>query len=103
GERLLLEGLAEATAVEDHLSALRAINNLAHPAFPVWEPERSAALLDEMAGLIARSGRQDWTGSHALLETAFLAFVRGDLVAARDALETSPPPASKWAWRTLMR
>ncbi|HWW52813.1 MAG TPA: AAA family ATPase, partial [Acidimicrobiales bacterium] len=87
GEQLLLEGLAAATEVEDYLSALRAINNLAHPAFPRWEPERSAALLDRMAALIERSGRQDWTGSRALLEATFLAHVLGDLPRARAALD----------------
>ncbi|HLK45066.1 MAG TPA: hypothetical protein VKT18_03720, partial [Acidimicrobiales bacterium] len=56
GEQVLLEGLTEATAVGDHLSALRASNNLAHNVFPVWERARSEALLDQMASLIEHSG-----------------------------------------------
>ena len=103
GERLLLEGLTAATEVEDYLSALRAVNNLAHPAFPRWEPERSAALLDDMAALIERSGRQDWSGSRALLQARFLADVVGDLPSARATLDQGTPHAARWVWAALLR
>ena len=102
-EQLLLEGLAAATEVEDYLSALRAINNLAHPAFWRWEPRRSAELLDGMAALIERSGRQDWAGSRALLEATFLAHVLGDLPRARTALEQGTTHLAKGTWSALLR
>jgi DNA-binding CsgD family transcriptional regulator len=103
GEQTLVEGINEAVAVGDHLSALRGINNLAHHVFPVWAPARSEALLAQMASLIERSGRQDWVGSHAHLKTTYLAFVQGDLVAARDALTDQTGHATKWAWTILTR
>jgi len=98
GERVLVDGIAEAVAVRDDLSALRGINNLAHNVFPIWERERCEALLAEMATLIERSGRQDWVGSHAYLQATYLAFVRGDLVAARVTASSSSTSASA-SWR----
>jgi DNA-binding CsgD family transcriptional regulator/tetratricopeptide (TPR) repeat protein len=83
GEALLIEGLAAAEAVQDHLSALRAINNLSHGVFPLWEPERSAALLARTGDLIERSGRQDWAPRWGLLKATYQAHVLGDLEAAR--------------------
>jgi DNA-binding CsgD family transcriptional regulator len=102
-EELLLEGLAAATAVEDYLSALRAINNVAHNTFPIWQPERSAGLLAEMGRLIERSGRQDWTGSWYLLQSTFLAHVVGDLGAAREHGEQATVHGGKRVWSNLGR
>jgi DNA-binding CsgD family transcriptional regulator len=103
GEATLLEGLSEATAVGDYLSALRAISNLAHNVFAVWEPARTEALLAQMSALIERSGRQDWAGSHSNLVATYLAFVQGDLVAARNTLTGASVHTTKWGWMTLLR
>jgi hypothetical protein len=101
GERLLLEGLAGTTSAEDYVSALRAVHNLAHPVFPLWDPDRSAALLDQMDELIGRSGRQDWTGTLRVLRATFLAHVLGDLTAARAELAPVTPATHKW-WASLL-
>jgi DNA-binding CsgD family transcriptional regulator len=83
GVLMLQEGLLDAIEAEDHQTTLRALNNLAHYVLPLWEPDSSRALLEQMREIIHRTGRQDWWDNWTELRAIFLAHVEGDLAAAR--------------------
>ncbi len=83
GVEMLQEGLAASIQAEDHQSTLRALNNLVHYVLPIWDPESTTVLLDQMCEVIGRTGRQDWWDNWVELKAIFLAHVKGDLAAAR--------------------
>lgn len=101
GLAMLEEGLEAAVEAEDHQSTLRALNNIAHYALPLWEPERSAAILERMRDVIARTGRQDWLDNWSELKAIFLAHVQGDLPAAMAEVDVGPSTHGR-RWMALV-
>jgi DNA-binding CsgD family transcriptional regulator len=100
-EALLLEGLEGAEEAQDFLSALRAMNNLAHVVFRRWPVAQAEALLARMGRLIERSGREDWRPSWHLLRATFYAHVVGDLLAAQAELSDLLAPSQR-SWAPLV-
>ena len=95
------EGLRASLEAQDSQSALRAINNLAHYAMPVWEPAKTRGLIDHMAALIEATGRRRWWDQRVELDAIFSAHVEGDLVAAREAIRVGAP-SSEHRWMALV-
>ena len=89
GAELLLEGADAAEKVGDHLSVLRALNNLADGAFLRWPGERSHWLVRRMIEVVDRAGRRDWLPQRYAHEAVLLAHIDGDLAAARAAVAHS--------------
>jgi tetratricopeptide (TPR) repeat protein len=101
GAGLLEEALAICISVEDHQSALRALNNLTHYVMPTWETSRTQQLLDQMRELITRTGREDWWDNWTELTAIFQTHVIGDLGAARAAL-AARQAVRGWRWMSLV-
>ena len=102
GAALLRQGIDDAAAVGDHLSALRGLNNLLSFAISCWESEPCLELVGRMDELIAMSGRRDWAGAQRTWRAGVLAWVVGDLAGARAELDMPINELRETRWAALM-
>jgi DNA-binding CsgD family transcriptional regulator len=102
GAALLRQGIDDAAAVGDHLSALRGLNNLLSFAMSSWETGPCLELVSRMDELIAMSGRRDWAGAQRTRRAGVLAWVVGDLAGARAELDLPINELRETKWAALM-
>ena len=98
GAVLLQDAIDDATAVADHLSGLRGLNNLLSFALSSWDLQRCLDLLDRMDQMVAKSGRRDWAGSARTWRASVMAWVAGDSAAALAALASGPTDSRQLKW-----